>query len=56
MQLTKQEKLEKFQPFLKSSVFSTLGATLSRLQFLLPHSVLQNAEHAILLLLKIASC
>ena len=28
MKLAKQEQLEKFQPFLKTSVFATLGATL----------------------------
>ena len=30
MQLAKQEQLAKFQPFLKISVFSTLGDTLSK--------------------------
>ena len=29
MQLAKEVLFEKFQPFLKTSVFSTLGATLS---------------------------
>ena len=29
MQLAKQEQLAKFQPFLKTSVFSTLGATVN---------------------------
>ena len=29
MHLAKQEELAKFQPFLKTSVFSTLGATLN---------------------------
>ena len=30
MQLAKSVRFAKFQPFLKTSVFSTLGATLSR--------------------------
>ena len=42
MQFAKQEQLAKFQSFLKTLVFSTLGATLNGVQMLKSISMLIN--------------